>query len=50
MSLYNLALSDKEIETNLKIPIRSKVINKNNYEEKKRFRRRRLCPSAQVFE
>ena len=34
MSFYNLALSDKEIETNLKIPIRSNVINKNNYEEK----------------
>jgi len=34
ITLYNFALSDSEIETNLKIPTRFNTINKRNYEEK----------------
>ena len=34
MTLYNLALSDKNGETDLKIPKRFKTLNEDNYEEK----------------
>jgi|TARA_B100000315_G_C14521997_1_gene561998 FkbM family methyltransferase len=34
MTLYNIALSDKKSEVDLKIPKRSKTINKKNYEER----------------
>ena len=33
LTLYNVALSDKNGETELRIPIRNKYANKNNYEE-----------------
>ena len=33
LTLYNVALSDKNGETELRIPIRNKYTNKNNYEE-----------------
>jgi FkbM family methyltransferase len=33
LTLYNVALSDKNGETELRIPIRNKYVNKNNYEE-----------------
>ncbi len=33
LTLYNVALSDKNGETELRIPLRNKYANKNNYEE-----------------